>query len=247
MEDKKEKPKKKNIRALNERYTHRMTYVKQAHELKYKGDFLNAIKFYNTYLKLVAEVKDVELVNLSPKHFDIKRDLTELLLISHIYWEQVKILDRSANLEKEFRRCLEKFLEFTVGLDYQIVNAEMLRKFIRKDRNVHKLEFKEAYKRIYVDSKKCYVVSYCFGENHYITNELRNFKRLLLKMNFSLGSLFVKNYYIYSPLLVNFCGKHPNISLVITNFIFRPIILLFYCFYFVCFKLGTVINTLKHS
>ncbi|MBF0361886.1 MAG: hypothetical protein HQK49_12790 [Oligoflexia bacterium] len=233
MEDKKDKPKKKNMRALNEKYTHRMTFVKQAHEMKYKGDFLNAIKYYNIYLNLIAEVKDIELVNLSPKHFDIKRELTELLLISHIYWEQVKILDRSPNLEKEFRRCLEKFLEFTVGLDYQIVNAEMLRKFIRKDKNIHKLEFKEAYKRIYIDSKKCYVATHCFGNDHVITNELRCFKEFLLDHYFKHGHLFVKNYYFVSLPLIKFCEKHLLLSFILTNLIFRPLLVIFFMIHYV--------------
>ncbi|MBF0206056.1 MAG: hypothetical protein HQK53_04125 [Oligoflexia bacterium] len=221
-EDSKSSKKTKNLRQLNERYIKRMSLVKQGHEAKYKNDFIKAIKYYNSYIALLAEVKDIEVDEISPRHFDLKKDLAEMMLISHVYWEQSKILDRSPNLEKEFKKSLSKFLEFTVGLDYQVVNAEMLRKFIRKGRHVHKEEFKSAYARIYVESKKCYIATYCFGEEHPITEILRALKLSILKV--PSGEIAIRSYYQISPHLIKYFTRFPLFGKIFSHFFARPIL-----------------------
>ncbi|MBF0365552.1 MAG: hypothetical protein HQK50_08265 [Oligoflexia bacterium] len=235
-----EKKKVKNLRALNERYVHRMSIVKQAHEAKYKGDFITAIRFYNSYLSLLADIKDVPLETLSPKHFDLKRDLAEMLLISHIYWEQSKILDLSPNLDKEFRRCFNKFLEFTIGMEYQVVNAEMLRKFIRKNRHAHKNEFREAYNRIYIASKKCYIATFCYGDTHPVTLELQKLKQVLNRS--TLGIELIRLYYLYSTKLVAKLEKYPRLGTLTATLFARPLLYLLSKIIYYCTLLSTILR-----
>lgn len=224
--EEKDKEKKKNSRYLNERYMQRITLVKQGKEAVYKKDYIRAVKYYNSYLNLLAEVKDTDINALGPRHFDEKKDQGEMLLIGHIYWEMSKIMDHSPNLKTEFNRCLFKFVEFSMGQGFQVVNAEMLRKHIRKDTHVHKKEFEEAYKKIYIANNKCYVATLCFGQDHQITNNFRELRPILWRS--LLGRNLVKTYYKWSPPFVSFCQKHLFFSFFATNLFFRPILFILY-------------------
>lgn len=222
----KEKEKKKNSRALNERYIQRITLVKQGKEAVYKKDFIKAMKYYNSYLNLLSDVKDTDVASLGPRHFEPKKDQGEMLLISHIYWEMCKILDHSPNLQTEFNRCLFKFIEFSLNQGYQVVNAEMLRKHIRKDKHVHKREFEEAYKKIYISNTKCYIATLCFGQEHPITSKFRELKAPLFESFW--GREFIILYYQYSPKFTHYCEKHKFFSFFATNLFFRPILFILY-------------------
>jgi hypothetical protein len=218
--------KKVSMKALNERYTQRITYAKQGNIAAKEGNIRNALKFYNMYLKILADVKGVEGIDeLSPKLFNKDIELPEMLLISHIHWDLCKIFDISPHLEAEFQKNLFKFVEFTEGNKFQVVNAEMLRRHIKRDRHKHKKEFKEAYRRIYIASKKCYIATHCFGETHPKTQSLRIFKNCIV--NFELGRLFVDFYYYLSPTIVMYCNKHRIFNFILTQFIFIPILFLF--------------------
>jgi hypothetical protein len=175
------------------------------------------------YLKILADVKEVEDVNLlSPKNFDKNRELSEMLLISHIYWDLTKIFDLSPHLETEFQRCLFKFIEFTEGNKFQVVNAEMMRRYMRRGSHKHKKDFDDAYHKIYIASKKCYVATHCYGERGMNTRILRVFKR---KISTSLwGQLFIDFYYMVSEDFVHFLNRHPTVEKYLTPFILRPVL-----------------------
>ena len=64
--------------------------------------------------------------------FDAKRQVTELLLISHVYWELARINEMPPKLQKNFSRSLNQFVKFTINQPYQVLNSEMLRKYIKK-------------------------------------------------------------------------------------------------------------------
>lgn len=222
-----DKKKKRNLKQLNDRYQGRITVARQGQEASASGDYLNAVKYYNKYLKILADIKDVEESALSPAQFDVDKELSELLLISHIYWDLCKIFDVTTHLETEFKKCLFKFVEFTHGFKYQVVNAEMLRKYIRKDRLIHKKEFREAYKRIFIASRKCYIASMIYGESSMETQILRRFRDQYLAPHF-LGQMFINYYYSISP---NLCQKAQKLAplkkhmlFCFTKLILRPIV-----------------------
>lgn len=207
--NKDDKKKRRNLKQLNDRYQSRITVARQGQEASSSGDYLNAVKYYNKYLKILADIKDVEETALSPAVFDVDKELSELLLISHIYWDLCKIFDVTPHLESEFKKCLFKFVEFTHGFKYQVVNAEMLRKYIRKDRLIHKKEFREAYKRIFIASKKCYVASYVYGADHQKTEQLREFRNIYLAPSF-IGQMFINYYYFLSPKVCQKIASSPK-------------------------------------
>lgn len=201
--DNKKDGKEHNIRIFQER----LKYLKRGQEYNKADDIPKAVECYSQYLNCLATYFEVDEKKLSPTLFDPEKDVAEMLLISHVYWDLSKAYDRSPNLRIESVRCLDQFVKFTIGFKYQYVNARMLKNFIRKRLAHNPKAFKQAYERIQVESKKCYVATYAFGEDHYVTNDLRLFRNRMI--NRRLGSEFIDLYYQYSPKYIKFCQKLP--------------------------------------
>ncbi len=113
-------------------YSERLLWIKKAKEHSIKDEIPKAVECYNRYLSSLAAYKQAEVENISPNLFNKESDLSELLLISQVYWDLAKAYDRNTNLHRESQNCLDKFVAFSVGYKYQYLNAELLRKFIKK-------------------------------------------------------------------------------------------------------------------
>lgn len=168
-----------------------------------------AVERYRFYLSSLSTYYNVTPEKLSPKLFDQKKDLSELLLISHVYWDLAKAYDRAPSLQKEFRHCLDQFVLFTQGYKYQHVNARLLKRFVRKKIPHHPQAFKDTLERIQVDSKGCFVASFAYGEDHPTTQTLREFKSMIVP--FRAGLFFVDFYYTTCPYALAFFKKHPRL------------------------------------
>ncbi|MBI2711686.1 MAG: hypothetical protein HYX41_02320 [Bdellovibrio sp.] len=118
-----------------------------------------AVNHFLTYIKILEEIKDVSPGGLLPSHFDAKQDLPELLMISGVYWDLVKLYDRTKSKErqKEFHHYLEKYVAFSKGMPFQHLCAEALRKYLTGDKPVHREEFRYAYKILSVH--QCFVAT----------------------------------------------------------------------------------------
>lgn len=203
-----------------ELYRTRLTHLKRA-QIFVKEDKMNsAVDSYIKYLGILALYFDITESQLTPTLFDPEKDMTELLLISHAYWDLAKAYDRSPTLQRECLRCLEQFLKFSIGFKYQHVNAQIVRKFNLKKQAHNPKAFEAAYHKIQINSKKCYVATECFGENDSRTNLLREFKLILSRTES--GKDFIDNYYRYSPCLIEFLSKHSLLRLMFNNFLSRP-------------------------
>ena len=188
--------------ALQKRFGIRITIARQGREAFLVKDYVNALTKYNEYLGILAESKDIQdIYNLTPAMFNVKTQITELLLISHIFWEIARINEMTPKLQVNFQRGLSQFIKFTVNQPYQVLNAEMLRKYIKKNAKTSKQigALNDAYSQIFVQSKKCYIATMCYGDDHQVTNQLRVFKRHIL--NWPFGTIFVGLYYKYSSRL----------------------------------------------
>lgn len=216
---------KKNTAALQKQYQQRITLAKHGQEAYQGGDYKNAIKFYNQYLKLLSDINGIEITALSPKYFDKATQSSEMFLISQVYWDLTKIYDLSSQLRKEFLFSLNQFLIFSLNNSFQVVNAETLRRFIRKGKCKNIADFKAAYQKIYITSKMCYVASFAFGPNHQTTKTLRLFKLDLVQ--FPGGAYFIDAYYRCSPTLVKFCQHYPSIGHPMSFLFFKPVLSLF--------------------
>lgn len=211
--------------ALQKKYAQRITIARQAREAFLQKDYINATQKYHEYLAILAELNEVsDIYQLAPKMFDSKRQITEMLLISHVYWELARINEMTPKLQQNFSKSLNQFVKFTINQPYQVLNAEMLRKYIKKNKRItpQLSLLNDAYQQIFVQSKKCYIATMCFGGNHETTNALREFKSVII--DYKIGQSFVAFYYKYSSSLVKNCETRPWLTSYI-NFFSKPILI----------------------
>lgn len=203
----------------------RLSHLKRAQMLVRDDRMLLAVDSYTKYLGTLALYFDTTEDRLTPTLFDPVKDMTELLLISHAYWDLAKAFDRSPNLHKDCFRCLDQYVKFSIGFKYQHVNAQIIRKFINKKQAHNPKAFLAAYQRIQVSSKKCYIATSCFGEDDFRTQILRHFKLKIAP--YSLGMDFIDFYYRTSPLLIEQFDSHPLLKRVSETFFIKPVLNIF--------------------
>ncbi len=204
-------------------YRDRLKYLRKGQESYQGKEISKAVQYYATYLKSLAEYFEVTETQLDPKFFDPRQDKAELLLISQVYWDLAKAYDRSPGLQSECIRCLGQFVKFTIGFRHQHINAQLLKKYLRQNRTVNQAAFKSAQSKILVESKKCYIATFAYGEDSLITSDLRVFKEKALN-NSKAGRLFIDQYYQYSPKLIEFCDRYKATGALVTTFFFKPLI-----------------------
>ena len=216
---------RERIIKLKYRYETRITTARHGKESLNAGDYGNALKKFIDYLSIMADIKEVrDVYALRVAMFDPKRELTEMLMMSHIYFEMARMYDAVPRFKPDVVKCLEQFTHFTANQPYQVVNSELVRKYLKKSNFKNPDLFRNAYQQIHVQSKKCYVVTFCYGEDHAITRDCREFKDWLL--NYSLGQQIVRQYYRFSSELVPVCEKNFFLR-VSTRLFIKPALLLF--------------------
>lgn len=208
-----------------ELYRTRLTHLKKAQLLVRDDRMAQAVDSYTKYLGVLALYFDTTEDKLSPTLFDPEKDITELLLISHAYWDLAKAFDRSPNLQRDCFRCLEQFTKFSIGFKYQHVNAQIIRKFNNKKQAHNPKAFEAAYHKIQVSSKKCYIATSCFGEDDSRTQTLRHFKLAIAP--FSLGKDFIDFYYQISPSIVQKFNSHSILKWTSETFFIKPFLNIF--------------------
>ena len=211
------KEKQQRKMALQKKYGKRITIARQGREAFAKKDYVKAQKRYNEYLAILAELKEIDdIFKLSPSMFDQQKEVTEMLLVSHIYWDIARIHEMTPKLQANFYKSLAQFVRFTANQPYQILNAEMLRKYMKKNKRVTPQYpvLNDAYQQIYIQSSKCYIATFCFGSNSAETTKLRAFKNRLL--GYPWGLCFVKYYYKISPLAVKRLSEHRWLEKTLT-------------------------------
>ena len=164
-----------------------------------KGKYIDAVGHFTAYIKVVEEVKKCAEGGLSPSHFDIKNEMTELVMISGIYWDLVKLYDRtrSPEKEKEFFHYMDKYISFAKGMPYQVLCAESLRKYINTEKPMHKKEFSSAYRML--ATTRCFIASSLVDVTLEDTlPQLQLFRDTVLRKS-SYGRWFILEYYQKGP------------------------------------------------
>jgi hypothetical protein len=194
---------------LKHKFETRITSVKQGKQAFEARDFVTAIRRYTEYLETIAEINKLSgIYDVKPEHFHKTKDLTELMMLSHLYYELAKVYDATEKFEEDVVKCLDQFVIFSVNQPFQVVNSEMARKHLNKFKFKNHAVFQAAYLQIFVKSRKCYVATMCYGETHPTTEHLRLFKLWL--MTVPGGQAFVSSYYRYSEPLVRWLATHPR-------------------------------------
>ena len=227
MASKKDNEEGKTLRSESviEAYRRRLQVLRKAQEFARAEEIPKAVQQYNLYLNSLARYFDIKEEELSPKIFNVDRDITEMLLISQVYWDLAKAYDRSPKLQAEAMRCLNQFAKFTIGFKYQYVNAQMLKKYLRGKQAHNPKIFEAAYEKVRVEGKGCYVASCLYGPTHNKTQLLRLYRERVLKHS-RLGLWFIDFYEVNSPLLVNFYQANP-VARLLLNLSIRPLVNIF--------------------
>ena len=204
---------------LQNKYSHRITIARSGREAFAKKQYVLASKHYHEYLSILAErYEKADYFQLTPELFSPEQDTTEILLISHIFWDMSRIYEMTPKLSSTYNKCLNQFIRFTINQEFQVLNAEMLRKYIkknkRKSRQIQSLE--KAYSQIFVKSKKCFIATHALGNEHPVTQDLRQFKRIL--QTSPLGLKIIEFYYRLSSPLVDFLNNKPHLSRIFKAF-----------------------------
>ncbi len=223
--DKTAQGKGKKILGMEKRYRARFNHVKQAKESQSNGNLLAAVKKYHEYLKVLGDLHECDPYKLKASYFDKEKDLPEMFLISQVYWELSKVYDLTPKLQPQFTDCLSQFILFTHNLPYQVVNAEILRRFIKKGKLNNIKAYQDAYSVIYIANKACYIATECYGIDHDKTNVFRQFRDQISK--YQLGQIFIKYYYHYSPRLIYYFRSNPIIGRYLKKYFIIPCLNLF--------------------
>jgi hypothetical protein len=195
-------------REMQKQYANRFSILKRAQEYNRKEEIGKSMELYLQYLKYVSDFHKTEEKKLKPSMFDPKKDMAELLLISHVYWDIARAYDRSPRLEAELKRCLQQFLLFSIGFKYQYLNSEMMRRFIRKKMCYNQKLFEDTYKQLRVHAKSCYIATYVYPDQDPKLETLRQFRDHCLNKSLW-GRYFIAFYYAYSPIFLSFLDRLP--------------------------------------
>ena len=197
---------------------HKRDLLKRRLELARNGSKLleqrkasEAVQSFRAYFKILEEWKGVQRGALSPHLFDVKTELNELILISGVYWDLVKVFDHAGNKKEhvaEFKQYLDKYILFSKGFSYQPIAAEALRKYIRNGKAVHSSEFKSAYTTL--TGEKCFIATSLMDVCELDTlPSLRGFRDHALMKSW-IGRAFVRSYYRCGPMLARFVNHLPE-------------------------------------
>lgn len=210
---------------LQHRLENRITVARFGKESLDTGDYGAALKRFVEYMTTMAESRGAkDMYQLRTSHFNSKAEITEMLMISHLYFEMARIYDAVPKFHDEVQKCLDQFVHFSANQPYQVLNSELIRKYLKKSQFKNPMMFRHAYHQIYVQSKKCYVVTFCYGDQHPITQDYRALKEKLL--DYPWGRDFIRHYYRISSRLVPMWEHDPKMRFV-GKFLVSPVLLLF--------------------
>ena len=195
-------------KTLEGKYKQRFTIAKEGKAALNRRDYRMMIYRYSEYLKIMADTFEVQTIyDLKPAFFDTKKDVAELLLISQIYWELAKVYDGSSKSKDKLELCLKQFIRFTIGMQFQGLNTEIIRKELKRRKFRNKELMLKCLEGIYKESGGCYVATY-FEADLQTLKTLRNFKSSYLNKS-KWGQKFIYYYYEFSPELIHFFNLYP--------------------------------------
>jgi hypothetical protein len=171
---------------------------------------IEALSSFHSYIRVLEELKGVREGCLNPSNFNVKEDLSELLLISGVYWDLVKIYDRTKSPEKfkDFQHYLNQYVTFSKGLPYHALCAESLRKYLAYGNPQHKSDLNAAYRML--AQNRCFVATALADVLREETiPTLRDFRDQTLKKT-SGGRWVVLQYYKFGPSVGKFVQNLPS-------------------------------------
>jgi hypothetical protein len=175
-----------------------------------ENHILEAVSAFRTYLAIVEDIKNAPKGGLNLSHFDRKTEMAEMVLITGVYWDLVKLYDRTNSREAfiDFQNYLGRYVAFAKGMPYQTMCSESLRKHMRSKGAHHKTEFKAAYKQL--ANSKCFIATELEDLTALETlPSLRVFRDDFLRQR-PAGRHFLAWYYRNGPALAALLARLPH-------------------------------------
>ena len=147
---------------------------------------------------------------LAPNHFDVKKDIYEMVLICGIYWDLAKFYDRAkrADQRQELNLCLQKFVQFSKGFQYQPLSSEALRRYMGSGHCKHRDDFRKAY--VTLTGERCFIATALIDVTEFETlDRLRTFRDEKLNRS-PAGRVVIRFYYSVSPPIANVLRLFPE-------------------------------------
>jgi hypothetical protein len=174
-----------------------------------EGRLKEAVQNYYQYIDILERTKESGRDKLEPGHFDQKKDVAELLLLSGVFWDLAKIQDKTQKTDlARLRFYLDRFVLFSKNMPFQHVSAELIRKYLVNGTPRHRKEFKDTHIRL--GGGKCFIATALEDECIPGTLErLRGFRDRRL-LGSAAGRLLVRGYYTISPPLARVLVRAPT-------------------------------------
>jgi hypothetical protein len=167
---------------------------------------------YRRFLSITARNFNVEIGGLAPSMFEEKNRVSESLIISSIFFDLLKMLDKldSASAVEERQLYHQLFLRFTKGMPFQHIAAENIRKHLIYSKALkNKSEFWATYRAI-AGSSYCLVASWAFNSG--FAPEVQRFRKFRSEVLWPTrpGRAFTRWYYRNGHRIVNAIALMPG-------------------------------------
>ena len=209
-----------------EAYNRRLVITKQAYAALAQGKTNEAVGLYERYLSILNTRFKTSTENLHPHLFDAKTEQSELLLMTAVFWDLARTLDKMDGKDKLFKLYLKKYVEFSIGTRHMILSSETLRKYISSDKVKHKADFENAYNALKSKLPKCFIAGVIYGPESQEVAILQNYRDSVL-VNSVIGKNFIRFYYKTSPTIAVQLAKKPylqKIGAALLNKIALPLV-----------------------
>ena len=162
-----EAEKRRQERQFLEELGKRISIAREGRTLVERKNYSAAMRAYRRFLSITARSLNAEIEDLSPSLFEEKKRVPEALIISSIFFDLLKMLDKlDSDSAREERQLYHKlFLRFTKGMPFQHFAAENIRKHLVYSNSLrNKNEFWATYRAI-VGRSFCLVATWAFNSN----------------------------------------------------------------------------------
>lgn len=207
-----EAEKRRQDRQFLEELAKRITIAREGRTHIERRNYAAAMNSYRRFLSITAKSFQVEVEDISPALFEQKNRIAESLIVSSIFFDLLKMLDKlDSPTAREERRLYHKlFLRFTKGMPFQHFAAENIRKhLVYSNSIVNKAEFWTTYRAI-VGSSFCIVATWAFDSNSAAeVARLRQFRDEILRPT-QLGRAFTRMYYRHGHRAAEMLAKIPG-------------------------------------
>jgi hypothetical protein len=190
----------------SELWQSRIKFLKQGKNAFQSKNTIEAVKNYSSYLLVLEKVLDIGPGELSPDFFRTIRGEKEKSIVALVYFDLMRIYDKSEPSYNNFIKCIEKVRVFALSTKEGKGILKSIEHYLNySGEAVHKKELKKLYielnKKIKI-KKKCFIATYIYQDyDCHEVRVLRYFRDNFL-LRYKTTGVLVEIYYDLAPKLI---------------------------------------------